>query len=205
MKRERIHSFYAFHGTAESCSINILGEKKFEIGTPREDHWLGQGIYFFREDLQQAFMWAKNKVKKHHKYRNQKPTVIETRVSIEESKFLNLDTRDGMEELNEFIEYLKSEKTFVEAEWSDDLPAKIRCFVLSLLPEDIWMIQRTFNVERSKYTDSTVLKSMDIGLQGVQLCVRNHDAILTDSMSLIPMDTTGIHRKKRKSPRAFGA
>ena len=116
-----------------------------------------------------------------------------------------MDTRDGMEELNEFIEYLKSEKRLLKPNGLMIFQQKIRCFVLSLLPEDIWMIQRTFNVERSKYTDSTVLKSMDIGLQGVQLCVRNHDAILTDSMSLIPMDTTGIHRKKRKSPRAFGA
>ncbi|HDR8522393.1 TPA: hypothetical protein QC471_004336 [Bacillus toyonensis] len=205
MERERVHSFYAFHGTAESCSINILGEKKFEMGTPRNDHWLGEGIYFFREDLQQAFTWAKNKVKNHGKYLNQKPAVIEAQVSITESSFLNLDTAGGMEEFKEFIECLKAEKVFIEAEWSDDLPAKIRCYVLSLLPEEIWVIQRTFKVERSKYNHSVAFKSMDLGLQGVQVCVRNHEAILTDSMNLIALDTTGIQRQKRKKPRAFGA
>ena len=52
---ERI--FILHHGTIKKFSDLILIEKKFVMNS-RKDHWLGNGIYFFVDDLEQAFIWA---------------------------------------------------------------------------------------------------------------------------------------------------
>lgn len=47
----------AYHGTYESAANNILRENKFKVEY-RKNHWLGQGVYFFREDFERARLWG---------------------------------------------------------------------------------------------------------------------------------------------------
>lgn len=100
MYEERIHGFYAFHGTTGSCALEITKSQEFEI----------QGL-------------------------------------------LVIDNKQD--------------------------PEKIRCFVLSLLPDSIWMIQRTFNVDKSKFDKSELLVAMELPLVGTQVCVRHHNVIMS--------------------------
>lgn len=198
---EREYSFYGFHGTAESCSIGIEAAQSFNYGTPREDHWLGQGAYFFKDDELQAELWAKNKVKNHETYKGQKPYVVEVYIKVSDSRFLNLDSRVGLTRLESFLENLENQGLLVLTGEDENTPDKVRCFILSLLPEFIWVIQRTFDV-KSKFDDNLKLKEMDINLHGTQICVRDNEAIVPGSIKTEEIKV-GIQRPLRKTPRLF--
>ncbi|MGJ3546694.1 hypothetical protein ACR6EC_12075 [Bacillus subtilis] len=118
-----------FHGTSLESAQKIITEQNFTSGDIRNDHWLGQGAYFFREDPEQAKIWAKNKIK------GSETAVIKTIVSLDNNSFLNLDTRSG---LNYFNRYIKTEvkrkilEEKAEIELTTDDHSKIkhiyRCF-----------------------------------------------------------------------------
>lgn len=185
MKEERVHGFYAFHGAPESCGKNIIDDGKF-TSTIRSDHWLGQGAYFYREDEDQALLWAEYKIKNCPEFKGDNPCVIEVFLVSRDSSFLNLDTRIGLLRLASFFQQYKEQGLLVIADANvEELPAKLRCYLLSLLPEEIWMIQRTFKVERSIFDQSEIFVAMELSLLGTQICVRNHNVIKKGSMKLL--------------------
>ena len=185
MSEERIHGFYAFHGAPESCAKAIITDNVF-TSTLRPDHWLGQGAYFYREDEEQAFVWASVKVKNDPKFKGENPSVIEVFLESKNTNFLNLDTRAGLLRLYSYLQLFNDEGLLITAN-SDiaDLPAKLRCYLLSLLPDEIWMIQRTFKVERSIFDYSELFVAMELSLLGTQICVRNHNVIKEGSMKVL--------------------
>lgn len=192
-----------FHGTSLESAQKIITEQNFTSGDIRNDHWLGQGAYFFREDPEQAKIWAKNKIK------GSETAVIKTIVSLDNNSFLNLDTRSG---LNYFNRYIKTEvkrkilEEKAEIELTTDDHSKIkhiyRCFFCNELPTNIKAIQRTFFVQSTLNEDET-FKKMDVFVQGVQVCIRD--------LSVIDFTKTGINnvinmhtfrrRKKTKQKR----
>lgn len=200
MEEKRLYSFYGYHGTAESCGRNIVETKTFEFGEPREDHWLGQGAYFFKDDEEQAEKWALSKVENFRPFRGEKPYLIEVNLNSNEENFLNLDTRRGLNYLLDHIKSLKSEG--MEIEYDEDKlvsGVKVRCFVLSLVPDDIWMIQRTFRVKSKLFDRNKLISIMDLHLNGTQICVRNKNVINGNSIKgrTIEIEPRG----KRKKPR----
>lgn len=203
MHAEKRYSFYGFHGTAESCAIAIGDTRNFEFGEPRTDHWLGQGAYFYKDDEEQAIIWAKNKVKNHVKFRGETPFVIEVILESNESNFLNLDTRKGLDLLKNFLNFLKEEGMIIETSSFENIHAKIRCFILSLLPPDVWMIQRTFHDIPSRFDHDELFVAMDLGLVGTQVCVRNTEVIKGNSIKIKKIFTP-IKRNPSGKPRYFG-
>ena len=50
--------FIGYHGTKSDCAKNICQEKKFRP-SGKSSEWLGKGIYFFKDDVLQAYFFAK--------------------------------------------------------------------------------------------------------------------------------------------------
>ena len=50
--------FIGYHGTKSDCAKNICQEKKFRP-SHKSSEWLGKGIYFFKDDIIQAAIFAK--------------------------------------------------------------------------------------------------------------------------------------------------
>ncbi|MEC1718769.1 hypothetical protein, partial [Schinkia azotoformans] len=200
MGEEREFSFLGFHGTAESCAISISGTQEFTYGTPRKDHWLGKGAYFFKDDELQAEYWATNKVNNHENFKGQKPYVIEVYINVKDKNFLNLDTRGGLEQLDDYLDVLKKEGMLI-SQSEKNTPDNIRCYLLSLLPDSIWVIQRTFYVQ-SRYDNKRMFKEMELHLHGTQVCVRNNEAICPGSIKVKEVDLR-VRKPVRKSPRLF--
>lgn len=48
-----------FHGTISHFADLILLDKEYKFDN-RDDHWLGNGDYFFENDKDEATWWAKN-------------------------------------------------------------------------------------------------------------------------------------------------
>lgn len=72
----------------------------------------------------------------------------------------------------------------IDASSIDNIPKKIRCYILSLLPSDIWMIQKTFNDMPSVFDKDELLVAMELSLSGVQVCVRNNEVIKGNSIKV---------------------
>jgi hypothetical protein len=82
-----------YHGNTESAvdeivRANKLLDKYKSIG---DKHYLGDGFYFY-EDVVQASVWAKMKVKR--KYKGTRWAILECKIEVEEDEFLDLDKRD---------------------------------------------------------------------------------------------------------------
>lgn len=204
MQEERRHTFYGFHGTAESCALVIDETRCFEFGELRDDHWLGQGAYFYNNDEEQAALWAKNKVQNHSKFLGETPYVLEVIIEVDESNFLNLDARKGLEYLSGFICFLKEKGLKIEATSYDNIPAKIRCFLLSQLPSDVWLVQRTFHNIPSYFDKQEIFVAMDLTLVGTQLCVRNNEVIRGNSLKMKKLSKPVIKKRPSGKPRLFG-
>lgn len=106
-----------YHGTSLENAKSIIN-KGFEPSRG-DEHWLGNGVYFFIEGISKtpninAEKWAiveswDNRIKKL-KYTN--IGVVKADIQVDENKFLDLTTSDGVEILNYLLE--KHKKTLKE-------------------------------------------------------------------------------------------
>lgn len=94
----------AFHGTGLSNYENIVKTKSFSFKR-RDDHWLGNGVYFFVDDFERAKRWAEG----NRPDKNTAPVVIETKFEFKQGELLDLDKSDGLKKLNDFARNFKTE------------------------------------------------------------------------------------------------
>lgn len=198
---DRKHSFFVFHGTEEKSAENILKEGFKITRELRDDHWLGEGVYFFRDDAVQAKLWAISKTKPGQIY-----VVLEGNIIVNEKNFLNLDTRHGMITLKNIIgsinRTLKEENIGIILDGKND--AQCRHFIFSLIPEkDFFVIQRTFNVRSNILDNEPILTKMGLHLNGIQICVRNVKVISRETITVVEKEKNDFpafkyNRKKQK-------
>ncbi len=178
-------NFEAYHGTSYTRARSIIEAGEFAPVKTRDDHWLGHGSYFFREDQEQASIWAKNRYQ-------EEPAVIGVNVEIPQERYLNLDSRAGVRFLIDHLKELKKQGLQIEGE---DIKLKgpaIACLVFSAIDKELkWVIFKTFPVKSRRFDNDQNLKSlsfkhkgvlMSFGLQGPQVCVRNNEAIKNMNM-----------------------
>ncbi|OLS34179.1 hypothetical protein BTR22_19000 [Alkalihalophilus pseudofirmus] len=189
------------HGTYGTAGKDIVRDKMYKIGDMREDHWLGQGIYFFREDVEQAAWWAKEKVTNTPKLSKEDAVVLQSILEVEESRFLNLDSRSGLSKLEKYLNDFEDKLNMHGLAMTDDTNV-LRCFYMdNISKKEIDIIQRTFPV-RSYYDKVVPITNMQLCLHGVQVCLRNSKLVKQDSIGIVkhfPSDT--IRRKKRSRRR----
>ncbi|QJC53040.1 hypothetical protein HGI30_16635 [Paenibacillus albicereus] len=170
------------HGTNDRSSENIrsVGFKIFP--ETREDHWLGPGVYFFREDEEQALTWARTR------YKYDQDTielhVLEMEIVVQDENFLNLDSRSGLEKLNQ---HLNSLGELLEQSGAKPLNLdenRLRHLVMKLLPTHIYVIKRTFP-GASRFDKVPALAAMRLRSHGVQVCIRSEKAIDMKSVRII--------------------
>lgn len=185
----------AYHGTFDAAADNIIETKTFQSNF-RDDHWLGQGIYFFREDFEQAKQWGKSAVEKQLRkghIKKGKIAVIRAILNVERKNFWNLDTREDLIRFNKHVlkELAELEKQKIELEISLGESEKLRCYFCDLIDDDIYLIQRTFS--GNSYLDQYKML-MDMGLRqhGTQLCVRNQHIIDFESIECIKLEEISI-------------
>lgn len=174
-----IRKFLGYHGTSLTAAKRIIANG-FEIREERDDHWLGQGIYFFNEDIEQAELWALRR------YHGRKSAVIKADISIPRDKVLDLHTREGLNYLSGYLEFLEEEKGLKVRQSELDCTPKLACLVLSLIPkEEKWIIFKTFLVT-SKYDKNYGLKALGFTHKGIkhgfslnspQLCIKNTNVL----------------------------
>jgi len=132
-----------FHGTGVKNITSIFREGF--ITKHREDHWLGQGIYFY-DNFDLAFWWIKCKLNSPYGHRC---GVIKAVLECDSSEFLNLDSTSGMDyfvrEIDKILTNEVSKTKFKFAIKEEDSIQNL-CFALDLLKHlrGIKLISRTF-------------------------------------------------------------
>ncbi|MBS1007802.1 hypothetical protein [Leuconostoc suionicum] len=95
----------AYHGTDAESAKNILSERKFQFQS-RDNHWLGDGVYFFIDDKDEAEWWSIMAVR--HKNRHgssvSQGAVLFVPIICEKSCILDLDTYSDGKIFEDFIE-----------------------------------------------------------------------------------------------------
>lgn len=169
-----------FHGTINSAFELIKKQQLFSY-EHRDDHWLGNGVYFFINDIEKAQWWAKNahmKAKRLSEKRdNIDPCTLFVSASIDTSKILNLDTEKGQKELNDFINILKRQNTSIISKNSN--AHADRCALLDLLVKyrEYDASCYHFPDNSSSYGFKDLEKYGIMNNKGYQLCVYNQGII----------------------------
>lgn len=92
-----------YHGTGLANYDAIRSEGVFKF-TKRNDHWLGNGVYFFVGDFKRAKLWAEG----NRPDKSTPPVVLEVDLDFQED-LLDLDLTEDLNELDKFARQYKLE------------------------------------------------------------------------------------------------
>ncbi|OBW55699.1 hypothetical protein [Bacillus cereus] len=185
----------AYHGTEHDLAMGIVSDTAF-TAQYREDHWLGQGVYFFREDYKQAETWAFFKMKAHKK--TGKLAVIEKEIYVDRKNILNLNSREGMQYFKKFREALDQflQEENIEITTNKENPHMLRCFYCDRLPKEVKVVEAIFEGD-SKLNELDQLKDLEVKLKGIQVCVRDLDLINKQPIKIVLTKEVSNSYKKR--------
>jgi hypothetical protein len=183
-----------FHGTIKKYAENIIKTKNFKPQL-RNDHWLGQGTYFFREDYDQASWWsimAKRKAMKEGNVTELEclPLVIACDFQVQDDKMLNLDTDSGKGFLKAF--YQENQELLDSIQFTKDgelasSDHERRCMIIDLIPiEIIKVVQYTFRkTGDTGYNKESIFLNLGIEQSGIQVCVRDNEIFKGAHISIV--------------------
>ena len=96
--------FDCYHGTECKAAESILEQRQFVVKR-RDDHWLGNGVYFFLDDKRKAAWWAYIVSRRA----NRKAVVMYVPISVNTDELLNLNTEEDLALLDKFAHNLEIE------------------------------------------------------------------------------------------------
>lgn len=191
--------FNCFHGTTEehfkSIEENIAkGEKNIFKFSPRKDHWLGNGVYFFLDDESKAKWWASMAVRKYKEHTKEKISAktfyIEAKASSD--KVIDLNTELGQKIFFDFLDYIKKAGIKIEVPVNKSMSVKqqqleSRCKLMDLLAHSEEYVASCYQFSNSE--KPYVFKDLEhygiLNNKGNQLCVYNQEILDFSTMQLI--------------------
>lgn len=162
-----------FHGSAAYDMeelIKDIQENGFKYKY-RDNHWLGQGVYFFSEE-EWALMWSKQS---RNSAKNK--CVIAAKIFCEDEKFLDLDLVSNHRKIGKYIqkinERLKKENILLKFEGNDK--NKERCFYLDMIKQEYnyKILKQTFPLENK----NEITNKIGLYLSQIQFCVTSTENI----------------------------
>ncbi|QPT00137.1 hypothetical protein I6G41_03495 [Staphylococcus equorum] len=91
-----------YHGTTQKAANLIMENSSFNKSS-KKNEWLGHGVYFY-DLFEKAQWWCENK---------NEPVIIETPISVQENKLVNLDKPSEEDKFGEFIRFMERQEGFV--------------------------------------------------------------------------------------------
>ncbi len=184
-----------FHGTNHKHFASIK-QSNFKVSTGvSHEPWLGDGVYFFTEGVppnadESAENWAKTEAWDNTKleYVYRKYCVIKALVKVEQSKFLDLTCKDGIEIFNylrsEYIKKLRQEKRKLKhGEFKD---GHIINMAFKSIGLEIDVVRGNFYF---KFTDDRICNAQFKTPNCTILAVRNVKCIDINSITLLKSAT----------------
>lgn len=161
-----------FHGTASNdidrlindILVNGFNYKK------RDNHWLGQGIYFFSE-IEWAFQWSNQPRNK-----DKDTCILEATIFCNDNEFLDLDLPGGHRKITSAIKDINNElkeNNILVFKFKNE--EQKRCFYLDFIKKkySYQIIKHTFILENK----NSITRDIGIGLSQIQYCVSSNKNI----------------------------
>ncbi|MBU5437774.1 hypothetical protein KQI42_07130 [Tissierella sp. MSJ-40] len=161
---EHVRKIIGFHGTRREFADSILQSERFKISKDDEE-WLGPGVYFFENDIKQAYYYC-IKAKKFKSW-----AIL--RSDIQANIIMDLTDLETLERFEEVAEAIKNRYY----KRSDGKPRKLlNSVVLNIIykAEEYDLVRAVFPVPSTRCIPRTNIMPMQ-----VQLCVRNLQCIKT--------------------------
>jgi len=160
-----MNHYTGYHGTTKESSIEILKSGHFRDSLD-ENEWLGQGVYFFEDDIKQAY----NFCVKARRY--QSWAIL--RCDIEAAIVFDLTKVDDFQEFRRIANLIKERYTMVDK--NNKRRRLLNSFILNTIykiyPYDL--VRHIFRIPQYRFIFGTNITAYQI-----QLCVRNKDCIKT--------------------------
>lgn len=156
-----------FHGSAAydiEKLIKDIQENGFKYKV-RDNHWLGQGIYFFSEE-EWALMWSNQS-----RNLSKNKCIITAKIFCEDERFLDLDIVSNHKKIGKYIqeinEILKKEKILLKFRENDRYQKT--CFYLDMIKEkyNYKILKQTFPLENK----NEITNGIGLYLSQIQFCV----------------------------------
>ena len=187
-----------YHGTALENVSKIL--KGGFVAERRDDHWLGQGIYFY-DKFDLALWWIKTKLRSTYGHNC---GVLKAVISAQENEILDLDTVEGVDYFfSEVDTILRREATDISLKFSSEDRTKNLCFALDLLKKlrQKKVLLMTFTKDRPSYGKADIMgfEKQHFSLPYAmtykerQICVSDEESIFSKSC-VHPKNRTNWHQ-----------
>lgn len=148
-----------YHGTEKEKADVIIASKKFIESNSGKD-WLGKGVYFFEDDIQQAINFV-SKARKVESYK-----II--KANIKSNKWLDLIKVENYSELQVIAEELEKRNLSILKKYKLN-NAVIIDFMYKIEKFDVVSAVFEYNNKR--------IKNSNIMPMQIQICVKNMDCI----------------------------
>lgn len=173
--------FNCFHGTSSS-NFDLISNQKHFTFERRNDHWLGNGVYFFLDDLQKANWWSSLYLKKMNRIgqsTNIEACSLFVKARTSSDKVLDLNTEKGQTIFLEFTNFLKKNGISIKTKNGDNSEIKVMCTIMDFLARD-----RKYDASCYQFPNESkpyLFKGLDVyGImnnKGNQFCIYNQNII----------------------------
>lgn len=183
-----------YHGTCSkfktSIESNGLDPNKVNV---RDDHWLGQGVYYF-EDYSQAMWWAHDIASKDYNAGSH-ALIYRSIIETDCNEVLNLDNNS---EMDKFFSYVLKDIAEIEKDSRNRVPVftpeKVRAvyFDYYKIQNNISVIIYTFHKDAVRYASNRtraelkqqkeLAKSLGMYYSEKQICVSKKNCIKSSEM-----------------------
>lgn len=163
-----------YHGTNTESGKQII-DSQIMLPSTGSRHWLGDGIYFFR-DSKHAYRWIlieaekkdlSNRLLKHF-------MIVEAEVNLEEDRLLDLDELENWEELNNVKKMMKKTREKYNS-FSDDKFAD--GFLINFMFEKLNYRDDYDAVKFTYGINSDTNEFFRCKMPQYQICIKNGDVI----------------------------
>ena len=153
-----------YHGTTRRKASKIVEEKKYRLSS-KSDEWLGEGVYFFKDEF-----WACNWAKSESAKLDDEPKVLVSSIECAANEFFDLDSVDNKKKIE------ASMKMFANYKSCDGAPhfkneKESRCFYCNFYAKIENILVYSCNFPGVGYDSLGFPKSQ------VQYCVRDNKII----------------------------
>lgn len=170
-------SFNLYHGTTKENIMKILESEEF-IFEPRVDHWLGNGVYFFEDDIDKALWWSEMTVKKLKKNINEKGILFIEGYSIKRNKLFNLDSEVDRNQLANFLKNAQS--TFninLTSKDPEERMIEARAIVINLFVEYYKLSAVKYTFHKDNLKKHRFLSGLNLNNNETQFCIVDTETI----------------------------
>lgn|SRR5699024_97637 len=188
MKHNPVSFFNLYHGTTQESITEILKTKQFNF-IPRSDHWLGNGVYFFVDDIDKAIWWSRMTIRRFKKMPEDIGILFIEGYRIHREKLLDLDSEQDIEKFAKFLkDNNQAFKMNLVSKDQNDQKIEARANLINLIVDyyEMSAVKYTFHKEHIKKL--SFFDCLELSNNEVQFCISDTDTINFDKVKDITQE-----------------